>query len=152
MMNSPLCKAFWATVSQQKMTSRIRTLACILIVASLGAWGVRVSWIALRWETEMYGMATYAGALKASVDYANGKTRLYDLIANGREEYTGRRDGVFEIWTRPCYSDSGGPEKSTQGWFVSAYNSRMRKYQVASRGQVPAHDHTSPQATNEMIR
>jgi len=74
----------------------------------------------------MYGMASYAAASQASDDHKQGKLRLYELIENGKHEFSGRYAGLFEIWYWPYYSSSGWPGKYTQEVFIKAYNSKMQ--------------------------
>lgn len=82
-----------------------------------------VDWMA---QNELYGFATYAGAMQAHADYANGVHRQYELVADTRSGFTGRHDGPFEVWRWTYYPDLGQSHLRANQAFVEMYNTKMR--------------------------
>ncbi len=79
-------------------------------------------------QTYLQSWATYAGELQAKVWFQEGHLRLLELSSNPKLEFSGRKDGPFEIWTWKQYpnpnwllADPADPE------FVTAFNLRMRQ-------------------------
>jgi hypothetical protein len=105
-----------------------RLLIILTVLFALGnVWlWARSWWTNMQWETEMYGMASYAGALQADSDFQIGILRLYELSSSAKIEDTKRKDGPFEIWTWPNLPEFGHAGEFTAQRFVEMYNEKMR--------------------------
>jgi hypothetical protein len=72
--------------------------------------------------------ASYAGKLQARVWFQEGHVHLLELSPDTKTEFTGRKDGQFEIWTWPHYTNSSWMVASdADREFVGAFNQRMRE-------------------------
>ena len=111
--------------SKRKML--IITVALVLTNLVTAVFLVKALWANRLWESQMFGMAKYAGSLQASTDFQTGKLRFYELIEDGNLEFANRYNGPFEIWHWPYYPIIfGGPHKYTEEMFIEAYNSTMQ--------------------------
>jgi hypothetical protein len=97
----------------------------LLILANVSLL-VRSWWVNNQWEQEMYGMATYTGAMQADADFRNGILRLFELVADTKSEDTHRKDGPFEVWTWTWYPDLGHANEFAEERFVEMYDEKMR--------------------------
>jgi len=81
----------------------------------------------LQWEAQVYGDSGMAGTLKAMSDFQNGKLRILEIQgANDHLKYSGKTDGVFEIWVPQFYPSLGHPHQLATETYVKFYNSKMR--------------------------
>jgi hypothetical protein len=72
--------------------------------------------------------ADYAGKLQAKVWFQESHYRLLELSPNGKTEFTGRKDGEFEIWTWTYYTNSSWIDPGNQDLtFVEAFNKKMKQ-------------------------
>jgi hypothetical protein len=96
----------------------------------------------MQWEMEMYGMATYAGAMQADADFRHGNMRLYELspAPDTKSKDTHRKDGPFEVWTWPYYPTLGHAHQFGEERFVDMYNEKMRYMQAHSEQFGPNSD------------
>jgi hypothetical protein len=90
----------------------------------------------------MVGIASYAGTLQAKVDYNHGQLKIFELVCDGKNQFSGKKDGQFEVWYKNYYSVLGWPHKYGQGLFVKAYNAWMQnKYKCSQKnGQEKTQD------------
>lgn len=109
--------------------ANITTLVCYLaFTAALFAavWG----WIGkLTMEVQAELMAMRAGSAEAQQDIRSGTLRLYKLTEDGEEEFTGQKEGVFEIWSWPYFPSPpifDGASRRCDEEFVRWYNRIMR--------------------------
>ncbi len=92
-----------------------------VLMLALTTWAGKVSL-----EIQASFMASQAGDLQAERDFRDGMLRLYELGEGFAEKSTGRKEGPFEIWTRPSTTVFGGADKRCLEEFVDSYNERMR--------------------------
>jgi hypothetical protein len=72
--------------------------------------------------------ASYAGKLQARIWFQEGRYRMLELSSTDRSEFTGRKDGPFEIWTWPGNTNEPTPlfvPRADQD-FVDAVNDTMK--------------------------
>ncbi|MBW2647267.1 MAG: hypothetical protein JRE23_14050 [Deltaproteobacteria bacterium] len=79
-----------------------------------------------QWKDELSLMSRYAGTLEALNDYKKGNLRIYKIIYDGKREFSGKKEGVFEVWYEPCYLILGKPHIFQTKVFTTAYNSKMK--------------------------
>ncbi|HXE55399.1 MAG TPA: hypothetical protein VN541_20410 [Tepidisphaeraceae bacterium] len=123
----PTAQRQWSIAPRRRGLLVILLAITNLATASLFAHTWFDGWIA---RDELYGFATYAGSMQAHADYCNGVLREYELSAGGHSDFTGRRDGPFQIWRWTYYPDLGRNNRFANQAFVQAYNSRMKFMQA----------------------
>ena len=112
---------------------KYKVLTIVLLVANLVTAGmlIHARWQNHQWEDRMYGMAGYASALQCSADFRAGRFRVFEVTERGDLKYTGKKDGPFEVWTRPYYPILGHPSRFTEDSFAKSYNDLARyKYRT----------------------
>jgi hypothetical protein len=79
------------------------------------------------WKDEVYGLAGMRGSRLALDDFHTGKLRLFELASQqDAPKFSGRRDGVFEIWYPQFYPSMGEAHRYSTEQFVEFYNRNMR--------------------------
>ena len=79
-------------------------------------------------QMSMETWAEYAGKLQARVWFQEGKYRVLELSPDEKSQFTGKKDGDFEIWTWTHYTNSSWMvARSADRQFVEAFNQRMRQ-------------------------
>jgi hypothetical protein len=109
--------------------NRRRLLLVILLVltnVTTAVLLVRLWWTNWLAQNELYGFATYAGAMQAHADYGNGVRRQYELVADIRSGFTSRHDGPFGVWRWTYYPNLGQSKLFANKAFVETYNSKMK--------------------------
>jgi hypothetical protein len=103
-------------------------IVIILLMSNLATLGILLPSVeqSQRYKEEMVLMAKYTAALQVLADLDHNVLRLYELKKEGEREFTGRKEGPFEIWYYPYYPISGKPAKEAQEAFVKMYNSKMK--------------------------
>lgn len=79
-------------------------------------------------QSSLETWASYAGKLQARVWFQEGHHRLLVLTPNSKSEFTGRKDGQYEVWSWGHYTNTswltvGDPDRQ----FINAFNERMRQ-------------------------
>lgn len=118
---------FWLKVKARK---RELGWGIIVTVALSVALGVSSQFYFYRMCTQMSmeTWASYAGGLQATVWFQQGRYRLLELSSSDKAEFTGRTNGLFEIWTWPqSGSDPMLTVSTADKAFVDAFNRRMRQ-------------------------
>jgi hypothetical protein len=87
--------------------------------------------------------ASYAGTLQAKVYIQEGKFRILELAGDQKSEFTGRREGPFEIWTHVSRTNSSFYERvvlpvTGDLEYIAAFNRRMREHVVKKAKQTNA--------------
>lgn len=120
-----------------------RKIIAILVISNIltASFALKIYWDKLLFQTQVFGLATYAGALQAANDFQNNKFRLYELKEDGNLEFTGKKEGPFELWYWPYHpiTFDGGKEMEVQSNFTTRYNRSMRRLYQKS----PGSEHTA---------
>ena len=105
------------------------TIGGLFVLASAGA----ILVLQVRHNRELWlchlaadGYAQLAASLRAIHDYRTGQLRIFVLKPDGREEFTGRKDGPYELWTWPTHPTLGRTSTMADEAYVNRYNLRMR--------------------------
>jgi len=85
-----------------RRTILLLSVLCISLLGNAGLLG-RAWWTNQQWEMAMNGIASYAAAMQAHADFANGVRRQYELSEGEKSGYTHRNDGPFEVWQWTYY-------------------------------------------------
>ena len=103
---------------------KIYTLIIILLVTNIitliGC--VYCIWKISIYKDDIFGLASYAGAMQADIDYSCGRIRLYEVAVDQNKEYSGKKEDSIEIW----YWPSDNLSKYSDGIFVLMYNRKMK--------------------------
>ena len=79
-------------------------------------------------ESTLQTWSSYAGELQAKVYFDDQKCRLLELEPDAEMEFTGRKEGPFEIWSWSYHSQmSWLHTKEANAQFVDSFNDRMRE-------------------------
>jgi hypothetical protein len=115
-------------------TFKILTLALTgtsLLLCSMLVWSL---WQAHLWREAVNGVATEAGWQWAMRSYAKGIRIVYDVTEvelsvdyNVAPQDSGRREGVFEIWTPDRWVGTSSQQRYAQRRLLEAYNKQMRE-------------------------
>lgn len=106
----------------------------ILLVTNVTTGGILLkSWKTNRiWEEQMPSWVGYSAVVRASTDFEHGRMRIFELSklemskGGSQQEFTGRHDGPFEIWTKAYFPVFSPPDRLNQEQFIKTYNVRMR--------------------------
>ncbi|MGD0785908.1 MAG: hypothetical protein ABR969_08845 [Sedimentisphaerales bacterium] len=116
-----------------------RIILIVLVMTNIGTI-IYGSWRELQWRYEMIGEAAYAGSLQAKVDYDHGQLKVFELVCDDKnhfsgkkDQFSGKKDGQFEVWYKNYYSFLGWPHKYGEGLFVKAYNASMQNQYKCSQ-------------------
>jgi len=103
-------------------------IVIILLMSNLATLGILMYTVkqSQRHKDEMVLMAKYAAAGQVLDDLEHDLLRLYELREEGEREFTGRKEGPFEIWYYPYYPILSKPAKESTEAFIQMYNSKMK--------------------------
>ena len=106
------------------------TVLCIALVVTLGVL-IWAFWQLHIWREAVDTVADEAGSEWATISIRGDHFMIYELSVgvaetNGMPEFSGRRDGPFEVWLAPDYTDLAAPFRYAQRKEIEAFNSHMR--------------------------
>src|SRR5438105_211640 len=79
------------------------------------------------WRDEVYGQVSMNATKRAMDDFKQGHLRLYKLGGeNETARFTGKMDGLFEIWAPQFYPSLGQAHKYSTEQYIEFYNRKMR--------------------------
>lgn len=102
---------------------------CVLLIGSivLNAWAVWQIYGIYGWRDAVFGAVSMNATLQALDDFEKGHLRLYVLDGESEErQFTGRKEGVFEVWRPQFYPMLGRAHTYATQQFVQYYNRKMR--------------------------
>jgi hypothetical protein len=107
------------------MATVVLAVALIVCVALLVRAYCQIYWLE-GWKDEVYVLSGYKGTKVALDDFHCGKLRLFELDGpHDMPEFTGRRDGDFEIWN-PQFLWTSQADRYATEQFVGFYNRKMQ--------------------------
>jgi hypothetical protein len=106
-----------------KLASIVLALA---LLCSLGFSAYQV-YVNFFYKRKLEAVSQSAGMDRATVCYGRAWLRLYELDESNRSvpEFTGRREGPFEVWHLPYNASAPAPWRSSDRIYWQAYNDMM---------------------------
>src|SRR5262245_5812556 len=106
-----------------------KVLIGLLVISALGAlaFAARLSWQVYGpggWRDEVYDQVSLNATKRAMEDFRQGHLRLYALTGERSEKphFTGKMDGVFEVWAPQFYPSLGRAHRYGTEQFIKFYN------------------------------